>query len=167
MKDIGKDSGRYAVYGISIILLIAMSITSCNNKPNDKLKIRDEKYTISLGDITYNSETSTVTIAVLGNGKPLPNIAQYRNSRIIMDGEEVSSHTSVTRPVGMALCVNGRIVFGNEGIPSDDGVFTFKVDKVPEGIEVFTDSKASSTVYFSGESKEVISSNEYYDFFSK
>ncbi|MDR1197727.1 MAG: hypothetical protein LBK94_01770 [Prevotellaceae bacterium] len=147
---------------IAVAACIGMiMLFSCGNKePNDKLKIEDKTYTINLGEINYDAETSLITIEVLADGNPMPNITQYRmTTRNI--GEQEMIHTSSSQLVKVALMVKARRIFPYENISSEDGIFTFKVEEAPDIIEVFTDTKDEAVVYFNAKTKEIMSSKEY------
>ena len=161
MNDIIEKSDKYAAYGVSIVLLLTtMSMMSCSNKPNDKLKIEGKIYTISLGEINYDAETSLITIEILADGKPVPNITQYKTTTINIGGQEMKS-TSSFQPVKMSLMVKGRLIPANEYISSENGIFTFEVEEAPDIIEVFTDTKQATMVKFDAKAKEIMSSKEY------
>ena len=158
----------YTAAGFAMLILVFLIfLTMVNRVPNDKLQIESKTYTISLGEIIYNTENKVVNIAVLADGKPLQNKVVYRSSGISAGGQQVTSNVSSAQPVKMALVVNGRIVFANEGKSSEDGVFTFMVDKAPEAINVFTNLSYNNSVYFDGKSKEVISNQKYDNYFER
>jgi hypothetical protein len=138
-----------------MVMAFALVLISCNSKPNDKLTIDGQKYTISLGEI--NLHDGFIDISVLADGKPMQNHTVNKTSSISMGGQIVSSSSSIEQPVKMGLTVNGRYIFPSDMLSSDeDGKFVFYVDNMPEIIQVFTDFKVSNTVYFNADTKEVI-----------
>ncbi|MDR2956463.1 MAG: hypothetical protein LBV43_15430 [Prevotella sp.] len=146
-----------------MILSMITSIISCSSKPNDKLKIDGKKYTISLGDINYDSEKGLVTIQVLADGNPLSNPSIQKKSSITIAGELVSSSVSVSQPVKMNLEFKGQTLSYDELVSSsEDGIFVFGVKEAPEKISVYTGLTMGEHVFFDAKTKQVISSSEYY-----
>ena len=141
---------------ISLIMFLG-----CGNKPNDKLKIEGKTYLISLGEIKYDADNGLISISVLTDGQPLQNKIAYRSSGINVDGRQVTSSVSSSQPVKMAIEIKGRRIFANDGISSEDGIFTFEVEGIPDIIEVSTDMmKEKTKVYFNAKTKELMSSKE-------
>jgi len=147
-----------------IVLLLMMfavitCLISCDGKPNDKLKINGEKYTISLGAVNYDADAGLVTIEVLADGKPLPNTTQHRSSSINVGGEQISSSMSSSQPVKIQINAKMQSTLISS---SEDGIFTLAVDETPEKIAVFTGSTVGENVYFDVKTKGIISADEYY-----
>ena len=150
---------NFIVIAISISLIM---FWGCENKPNDKLKIEDKIYLISLGEIKYDADGGFISVSVLADGQPLQNKIAYSSSSINIGGQQVMSSVSSSQPVKMALEINGRRIFDYEGISSEDGIFTFEIEEIPDIIEVSTDMmKAKNTVYFNAKTKELMSSKEH------
>jgi len=144
-----------------IVLATICCMISCS-KQNEKLKIDDKKYTISLGAVNYDADTRVATIEVLADGNPLPNKTVHRSTSISVGDMAMSPSVSSFQPVKMQLIVNGVIDDYLLKSISEDGIFTFWVDEAPERIAVYTGMKSGENVYFNGKTKEVISAGEYY-----
>ena len=148
-------------------IVIAASISlmmffGCGNKPKDKLKIEGKTYSISLGDIKFDADNGFLSVAVLTDGQPLQNKPEHRRSSISMDdGQKVISSVSSSQPVKMAIEIKGRRIFAHNGLSSENGIFTFEVEEIPDIIEVSTDMmKEKTKVYFNAKTKELMSSKE-------
>jgi len=148
---------------LAIVVSIGLLMfVECGNKPNDKLKIEGKTYSISLGEIKYDTDNGLISIAVLANGQPLQNKIEHRSSIINIDGQQVMTNVSSNPLVKMTLMTKGRIKFANEAILSEDGIFTFEVEEMPDIIKVYTNlKKRKSNVSFNAKTKELMSSKEH------
>jgi len=171
MKNIAGKPDKYLFLGAGIILLAVINLTSCG--PNEKLKIDGKKYTISLGEIDYDTEDGVVTVQVLADGKPLHNAVTQTQSSVNVGGQLVSASVSSSRPVNIQLQVNGKFTFPRDQLSSNEyfsmpmvdeewGLFVYSLEAAPEKIAVYTGTNIGSNVYFDAKTKKVISYKEYY-----